>query len=64
MALRGVLESLQADIICLQESKVTRDMLDEATCIVDGYNAFFSFCRTRSGYSGLLMLRARQCCCC
>ncbi|XP_036359621.1 DNA-(apurinic or apyrimidinic site) endonuclease 2 isoform X1 [Octopus sinensis] len=30
------------------------DMLDEMTAIVDGYNAFFSFSRKRSGYSGVV----------
>nr|XP_033777165.1 DNA-(apurinic or apyrimidinic site) lyase 2 isoform X2 [Geotrypetes seraphini]XP_033777174.1 DNA-(apurinic or apyrimidinic site) lyase 2 isoform X2 [Geotrypetes seraphini]XP_033777182.1 DNA-(apurinic or apyrimidinic site) lyase 2 isoform X2 [Geotrypetes seraphini] len=51
--LKGTLESLQADIICLQETKVTRDLLDEPNAIVDGYNSYFSFSRGRSGYSGV-----------
>ena len=28
------------------------DMLDSRSCIVDGYNAYFSFSQVRSGYSG------------
>ncbi|XP_030049905.1 DNA-(apurinic or apyrimidinic site) endonuclease 2 [Microcaecilia unicolor] len=51
--LKGILESLQADVICLQETKVTRDLLDEPTAIVEGYNSYFSFSRGRSGYSGV-----------
>ncbi|XP_053552004.1 DNA-(apurinic or apyrimidinic site) endonuclease 2 [Bombina bombina] len=51
--LKEVLDSLDADIICLQETKVTRDLLDEPTAIVEGYNSYFSFCRVRSGYSGV-----------
>ena len=27
-------------------------MLDEPTAVVDGYSSYYSFCRTRSGYSG------------
>ncbi|KAL8602859.1 hypothetical protein ACOMHN_056353 [Nucella lapillus] len=50
--LRDVLDSLDADVICLQETKITRDMLDEPSAIVEGYNAYFSFSRKRSGYSG------------
>ncbi|XP_051789940.1 DNA-(apurinic or apyrimidinic site) lyase 2 isoform X2 [Erpetoichthys calabaricus] len=48
-----MLDSLNADIICLQETKVTRDLLDERTAIVEGYNSYFSFSRGRSGYSGV-----------
>ncbi|CAG5120355.1 unnamed protein product [Candidula unifasciata] len=47
-----LLDSLKADIICLQETKVTRDMLDEPVAIVDGYDSYFSFSRKRTGYSG------------
>ncbi|XP_069065472.1 DNA-(apurinic or apyrimidinic site) endonuclease 2 [Pleurodeles waltl] len=50
---REVLDSLDADIICLQETKVTRDLLDEPTAVVEGYNSYFSFSRGRSGYSGV-----------
>ena len=28
------------------------DMLDEVTAIVDGYNAYFSFSKVKTGYSG------------
>ncbi|KAM7411460.1 hypothetical protein PAMA_021448 [Pampus argenteus] len=51
--IRKALDSLDADIICVQETKVTRDLLDERTAIVDGYNSYFSFSRGRSGYSGV-----------
>jgi len=27
-------------------------MLDEVTAIVDGYNAYFSFSKVKTGYSG------------
>uniref|UniRef100_A0A1A8LH08 DNA-(apurinic or apyrimidinic site) endonuclease n=3 Tax=Nothobranchius TaxID=28779 RepID=A0A1A8LH08_9TELE len=51
--IKKTLDSLDADIICVQETKVTRDLLDEKTAIVEGYNSFFSFSRGRSGYSGV-----------
>ncbi|KAJ3586126.1 hypothetical protein NHX12_012527 [Muraenolepis orangiensis] len=51
--IKQALESLDADIICLQETKVTRDLLDERTAVVEGYNSYFSFSRGRSGYSGV-----------
>ncbi|GFN84521.1 DNA-(apurinic or apyrimidinic site) lyase [Plakobranchus ocellatus] len=47
-----LLKSLDADIVCLQETKVTRDMLDEPIAIVEGYESYFSFSRKRTGYSG------------
>ncbi|XP_059916014.1 DNA-(apurinic or apyrimidinic site) lyase 2 [Gadus macrocephalus] len=51
--IKKALQSLDADIICLQETKVTRDLLDERTAVVEGYNSYFSFSRGRSGYSGV-----------
>ncbi|KAJ0036979.1 hypothetical protein NQD34_005656 [Periophthalmus magnuspinnatus] len=51
--IKKALDSLDADIICVQETKVTRDLLDERTAIVDGYSSFFSYSRGRSGYSGV-----------
>ncbi|KAB5567484.1 hypothetical protein PHYPO_G00233310 [Pangasianodon hypophthalmus] len=51
--IKSALDSFDADIICLQETKVTRDLLDERTAIVDGYNSYFSFNRGRTGYSGV-----------
>uniref|UniRef100_W5KJ65 DNA-(apurinic or apyrimidinic site) endonuclease n=1 Tax=Astyanax mexicanus TaxID=7994 RepID=W5KJ65_ASTMX len=51
--IKKTLDSFNADIICVQETKVTRDLLDERTAVVDGYNSYFSFSRGRSGYSGV-----------
>ena len=84
-SLKGLLDRLDADIICFQETKAQSrtasiqpsfmlqiydththspslflslrnagDQLDSSMCIVDGYNAYFSFCRTKGGYSGEL----------
>ncbi|KAL4622599.1 DNA-(apurinic or apyrimidinic site) lyase 2 [Arapaima gigas] len=51
--IKKALDLLDADIVCLQETKVTRDLLDEKTAIVEGYNSYFSFSRGRTGYSGV-----------
>lgn len=53
LGLKQLLDSLDADVICLQETKVSREQLDEASAIVDGYNSYFSFSRARAGYSGV-----------
>lgn len=52
-ALRHILRELDADIVCLQETKVSRDALTEPLAVVEGYNSYFSFSRSRSGYSGV-----------
>ncbi|XP_072481860.1 DNA-(apurinic or apyrimidinic site) endonuclease 2 isoform X1 [Notamacropus eugenii] len=52
-ALKRLLDSLGADVICLQETRVTRDLLEEPLAIVEGYSSYFSFSRVRSGYSGV-----------
>eukprot|EP01083_Nonionella_stella_P262288 892026_1 len=52
--LKAVLDYLEADIICLQETKITRDRLDHDLAHVDGYSGYYSLCRTRGGYSGVV----------
>ncbi|XP_006219355.1 DNA-(apurinic or apyrimidinic site) endonuclease 2 [Vicugna pacos] len=52
-AVGHILDKLDADIVCLQETKVTRDALTEPLAIIEGYNSYFSFSRNRSGYSGV-----------
>ncbi|KAL3685995.1 hypothetical protein R1sor_004017 [Riccia sorocarpa] len=49
------LDSLNADIICLQETKISRQELTADIAIAEGYESFFSFNRTvkRFGYSGV-----------
>lgn len=47
------LDELTSDIICFQETKITRDMLEEPHAIVEGYTSYFSFSKKRSGYSGV-----------
>ncbi|KAK4303047.1 hypothetical protein Pmani_024908 [Petrolisthes manimaculis] len=51
--IKELLSGLDADIICFQETKVTRDMLEEPLAIVEGFSSYFSFSRKRSGYSGV-----------
>ncbi|CAF1014598.1 unnamed protein product [Rotaria sp. Silwood1] len=51
--LRTVLEQLDCDIICFQETKVTRQALAEAYARIDGYHTFYSWSRLREGYSGV-----------
>ncbi|KAK2105248.1 DNA-(apurinic or apyrimidinic site) lyase 2 [Saguinus oedipus] len=53
VAVGHILDELDADIICLQETKVTRDALTEPLAIVEGYNSYFSFSCNHSGYSGV-----------
>ncbi|XP_048449371.1 DNA-(apurinic or apyrimidinic site) endonuclease 2-like [Rhincodon typus] len=56
--LRSMLQRLGAEIICLQETRITRELLDEPTAIVDGFNSYFSYSRRRRGYSGHLLSKA------
>lgn len=52
-SLKSSLDSLNADIICLQETKISlSDPSLERHALVPGYRSFFSFCHTRGGYSG------------
>lgn len=47
------LNDFDADIICIQETKVTRDMLTEVMALVPGFTSYYAFSRVRSGYSGV-----------
>ncbi|KAF9464928.1 Endonuclease/exonuclease/phosphatase [Collybia nuda] len=49
----GILNHLQADIICFQEMKSSRSNLPKPVAIPPSYNAFFSFPMRKSGYSGV-----------
>uniref|UniRef100_H2YY54 DNA-(apurinic or apyrimidinic site) endonuclease n=1 Tax=Ciona savignyi TaxID=51511 RepID=H2YY54_CIOSA len=59
--LKSVLDSLDADVICLQETKITKDQLESDIAIIEGYNSYFSFSQTRTGYSGVATY-CRECC--
>ncbi|KAH6556157.1 hypothetical protein KP509_1Z200100 [Ceratopteris richardii] len=55
--LGGFLKALDADIICLQETKLSRDEITADIATAEGYEAFFSCTRTvgkgRLKYSGV-----------
>ncbi|KAJ6517877.1 Endonuclease/exonuclease/phosphatase [Mycena vitilis] len=48
-----ILNLLQADIICFQEMKSSRQNLPKAVGVPPSYNSFFSFPLQKSGYSGV-----------
>lgn len=51
---QAALDRLDADIICLQETRVSKADKDlERLALVPGYDSFFSFCTVRTGYSGV-----------
>ncbi|KAF9177270.1 Class II abasic (AP) endonuclease [Haplosporangium sp. Z 767] len=52
---REILDYLDADVICLQETKITRPKLDTDIALVPGYDSYWSFHRTKSGYSGVVI---------
>lgn len=52
--LKPLLDSFDADILCFQETKITRELLDEQIALVDGYSAYFSYSRKKGGYSGVV----------
>jgi len=40
-------KNIRADIICLQESKITEKMLTDNLTQIPGYEAFFATCKMR-----------------
>ncbi|CAI5488165.1 unnamed protein product [Closterium sp. Naga37s-1] len=59
-SLGALLSALDADVVCLQETKLARQDVTEDVAITPGYEAFFSFNRApsrgRLAYSGLFPL--------
>ncbi|KAG5360733.1 DNA-(apurinic or apyrimidinic site) lyase 2 [Yarrowia sp. B02] len=46
---------LQADVICLQETKLQPHLLKREHCLVPGYDSYWSFSSTKKGYSGVVV---------
>ena len=44
---------LDADIICLQETKLSLDDLTQELALVPGYDSYWSCSRNKKGYSGV-----------
>ncbi|RDX86562.1 DNA-(apurinic or apyrimidinic site) lyase 2, partial [Mucuna pruriens] len=57
-SLRNLLNSFDADIVCFQETKLSRHEVTADLVMADGYESFFSSTRTsqkgRTGYSGVI----------
>ncbi|KAF8573588.1 DNase I-like protein [Ramaria rubella] len=49
----AILDELNGDIICLQETKIQRTALQKHFAAPDRYDSFFSFPVTKGGYSGV-----------
>ncbi|XP_023228123.1 DNA-(apurinic or apyrimidinic site) lyase 2-like [Centruroides sculpturatus] len=52
-SIKDILKNLDADILCLQETKLSRNQLEESLAFIEGYNSYFAFPRHLSGYSGV-----------
>eukprot|EP00088_Acartia_fossae_P067981 TRINITY_DN853_c0_g1_i3.p1 TRINITY_DN853_c0_g1~~TRINITY_DN853_c0_g1_i3.p1 ORF type:complete len:534 (-),score=82.79 TRINITY_DN853_c0_g1_i3:10-1611(-) len=55
------IRSLAADILCFQETKVTRDMLPEPLAIIPGYTSYYTFTRNSTAYSGVATYVRNSC---
>ncbi|XP_015787038.1 DNA-(apurinic or apyrimidinic site) lyase 2 [Tetranychus urticae] len=51
--IKEILNSLDSDVLCFQETKISRNQVDEFTAIIQDYVSFFSFPKYQSGYSGV-----------
>ncbi|KAI9257141.1 Endonuclease/exonuclease/phosphatase [Phascolomyces articulosus] len=49
----NLFNALEANIICLQEIKCQRSRLTRDMAVVPGYDGYFSFSKTKLGYSGV-----------
>lgn len=56
-----VVRELKADIICFQETKVTRDMLPEPSALIPGYSSYYTYTRNSTAYSGVATYVKNSC---
>ncbi|GAA5866472.1 hypothetical protein JCM1840_001328 [Sporobolomyces johnsonii] len=57
----GILEDLEGDITCIQETKITRDQLDHGMACMNAYDSFFSFySRSKKGVHGTAIFTKRE----
>jgi exodeoxyribonuclease III len=56
----SILNSSQADIFAIQETKIQEPQLTEAMTVVDGYHSYFSHASTKKGYSGVGVYTRRE----
>lgn len=47
------LEGLDADVVCIQETKLQESQLTDDLRCIDGYDSFWSFSTAKKGYSGV-----------
>jgi exonuclease III len=52
-SLGAFFRDLGADIVCLQETKISEKMLTDDLTQIPGYEAFFATCKMKQGYSGV-----------
>jgi AP endonuclease-2 len=45
-----ILKGLNADILCFQETKLSKDKLTREYAVPDGFDAYFSFSSVRKGF--------------
>jgi len=50
---RQVIEAMDADVFCIQESKLQARQLDESLRDIPGYTSYWSHCSLKKGYSGV-----------
>lgn len=53
-ALHDIFTKLGGDIICFQETKMNKDDCEDQYRHVKGYESFWSFSKTKKGYSGVV----------
>jgi exodeoxyribonuclease III len=46
-------QKLDADVVCVQETKLQENQLIENIKTIEGYESFWSFCSIKKGYSGV-----------
>lgn len=50
---RQVIDDMDADVFCIQETKLQAQQLEEAVRDIPGYTSYWSHCTLKKGYSGV-----------
>ncbi|SCV68387.1 BQ2448_508 [Microbotryum intermedium] len=55
-----IIDALQADIVCIQETKITRKSMGKDLAVMNDFDAFFSFLRPPAGRHGTAIFTRRS----
>lgn len=52
-AIHNFINQIQPDILCINETKINKELFDKNPIMIEGYSGYWNFCKVSAGYSGV-----------